>query len=156
MLSGVCHRASLPSNATPRMLGSLTLATCRCRAATEIYLLTYLLTGAKSQRVARTEPAAARGLPLPNAERRRGPNGQGHVSPGPAPRRGLMRHLHHIRSAATQGSIEGPRAQNQNFLMCPRSRALAQSSPRRGRPAAYYPYYPLSFIPSPHPRSTLE
>ena len=45
MLSGVCHRASLPSNATPRMLGSLTLATCRCRAATEIYLLTYLLTG---------------------------------------------------------------------------------------------------------------
>ena len=24
------------------MLGSLTLATCRCRAATEIYLLTYL------------------------------------------------------------------------------------------------------------------
>ena len=43
MLSGVCHRALLPSNATPRMLGSLTLATCRCRAATEIYLL-YLLT----------------------------------------------------------------------------------------------------------------
>jgi hypothetical protein len=41
MLSDVCHRASLPSNAAPCMLGSLTLATCRCRAATEIYLLTY-------------------------------------------------------------------------------------------------------------------
>ena len=28
MLSDVCHRASLPSNAAPCMLGSLTLATC--------------------------------------------------------------------------------------------------------------------------------
>ena len=33
---------SLPSNATPCMLGSPTLATCRCRAATVFtYLLTY-------------------------------------------------------------------------------------------------------------------
>ena len=40
-----------PPNAskTPRlrMLGSLTLATCRCRAATEIYLLTYLPTATR-------------------------------------------------------------------------------------------------------------
>ena len=40
--SGISLERLLPSTATPRMLGSLTLATCRCRAATEIYLLTYL------------------------------------------------------------------------------------------------------------------
>ena len=46
---------SLPSNATPCMLGSPTLATCRCRAATVFtYLLTYSEFGIVVEHVSQT------------------------------------------------------------------------------------------------------